>query len=221
VREYFDLVVRHVLNGRYPTPSLKICDPQDMPYGGLWDNGTITLVNHRLRESLIHHELTHHVYYHSGTQGFLKHNICGRHDVIFACICATFHLFMKRDAAYVPKSEQGLPQPDGLTYMRHYDVWEETEAPLRESYGMLFVRVFYDHLRYNYIKEDEKPISMEDIPGIAAHAKAIYLGSLTLNDMGYVDTDNGNEKKMREAIQRAFEQWKLVPPVQWASSIGE
>lgn len=223
IREYFDLVVRHVLKGRTSRPSLEICDPQDMHYSGLCDTSddTIYFRNGRLFEPLVHHELAHYVYVHHSSHGFLKQEYCGKHDVIFACTSAAFHLFVKRDTAHVPKRWAGLPNRDGLTYMSHYDVWEETEAPLKESYGLLFVRAFYDHLRYNYIKEDEKPIFIGDIPAIAAHARVIYLGSLTLNDMGYVDTDNGNVKKMREAVQRAFEQWKLVPPVQWASSIGE
>ncbi len=212
VREYFDLVVRHVLKGRYVIPTLEICDSQDMPYSGLCDfhDDTITLVNKRLWEPLIHHELAHYVYYHRGSQGFIKHEACGRHDVVFACTCAAFHLFMKKDAGYEPKPTPRWPKPDGLTYMSAYDVWEETDAPLTEFNGLLFARVFYDCLKYMIIgntnKQDCSRFSIGDIPCIAAHAKVIYLGSLTLNDMGYADTQNGNRDKMRLAVESAFAQ---------------
>ncbi len=212
VREYFDLVVRHVLKERYVIPTLEICDPQDMPYSGLCDfqDDTITLVNKQLWEPLIHHELAHYVYYHSGSGGFTARNACGRHDVVFACTCAAFHLFMKKDAGYKPKSNPRLPKPDGLTYMSAYDVWEETDAPLTEFNGLLFARVFYDCLKYMIIgntnKQECSRLSIGDIPCIAAHAKVIYLGSLTLNDLGYVDTQNGNREKMRLAVESALVQ---------------
>jgi hypothetical protein len=150
MRDYFDLVIRHVLKDRYVIPSLEICDPQDMPYGGLCDylDDTIYIVNRAFFKPVVHHELAHYVYYHSGSQGFTERKACGRHDVVFACTCAAFHLFMKRDAGCVPKPVPRLPQPDGVTYMSAYDVWEETDAPLAEFNGLLFVRVFYDCLRY-------------------------------------------------------------------------